>query len=99
MLGASRHDRQCESDDDGAGQPAARATEGLPNLIPASRQNWWCTSERILFGVLGCRLSSDRDAPRFEVPRLSLHPVFVVTDSVGGGGTYHLSEDIIRLLV
>jgi hypothetical protein len=46
MLGASRHDLQCESDDHGAGQPAARATEGLPNLIPASRQTRWPTSGR-----------------------------------------------------
>lgn len=32
MLGASRHDRQCESVDHGAGQPAAKAMKGLPNL-------------------------------------------------------------------
>ena len=51
MLGASRHDRRCESDDHGAGQPAASATEGLPNLIPASRQNWCSTSGRVLCEV------------------------------------------------
>ena len=53
MLGASRHDRRCESDDHGAGQPAASATEGLPNLILASRQNWWSTSGRVLCEVPG----------------------------------------------
>ena len=38
MLGASRHDRRCESEDTRRGATSDRATEGLPNRIPASRQ-------------------------------------------------------------
>jgi len=66
MLGASRHDRQCESDDHGAGQPATgdwRVAEPDPGesteLVVHIRAG-------VLKGSLGCRLYSDCDAPHFE---------------------------------